>query len=301
MMVGVGKELLVAYGLAFATCILGIWLLSTGLAILFRVESYSTYKRRQRQLESLRKRTSGDEITIDTITKPVIDHIFSKFKPSGLQKLEKDLRLIGWDKQFTPEQFKALEFLLRIVGVFILIILSAAGETLFGVIMGGAACIFPRMALNGEVDAVKTKLLSAFPDFVRIVQGYLTIEQPFVTCVENSLKFVGEAWKPILEEFIVLCNTRSVEDALGWLQDEVDIFEVKEFVSMVKLSLEQGGNVRQSFDEQAHKVTEILQDLIRIKIEKRRIMSIAVQAPLLLCCFVVFGLPVFSEFLNMKL
>ena len=278
-------------------------ILAIGLPVLFKVESYNTYKKRQKTLQKHRnkKKKQDDDEVIQALTKPIITHLFSKLKPKDLKQIDKKLKLVGWDKDYTAEQFKAIQVIARIGGVLVVLVFASIGEAAIGMLIGAFAFILPGMALNGEVEKVKTSLLSEFPDFVRIVQGYLTIDQPFVLCVENSLKFVGPAWRNILEEFIVLCNTRSVEDALSWMKDEVDIFEVKEFVSMVRLSLEQGGDVRKSFDEQADKVKEILQDLIRIKIEKRRIMGIAVQAPLLICCFVVFGLPVFAEFMNLSL
>lgn len=291
------------YVLAFVTFIFGVCLLHTGIKFMFAVESYSTYKKRQRQLRNHGKKDKDitPEEAIDTVTKPIIEHLFSKIKPKGIHQLEKDLRMVGWDDKVTAEQYKALIILSRAVGLVVFGLLYSMGETLFAFVLGGACFFIVSFLLKNERSELETKLMADFPDFVRIVQGYLTIDQPFVLCVENSLKFVGPAWRNILEEFIVLCNTRGVEDALGWMKEQVDIFEVKEFLSMVKLSLEQGGSAKDSFNEQANKVNEMLQDLIRIKVEQRRIMSIAVQAPLLIACFITFGLPIFGEMMSLNL
>lgn len=265
------------------------------VTMIFSLENYSTYKKRQRQLQSHGKKSLSDEEFLDSITKPIIENVFNKLKPTDIKTLEKNLRMINWDKKITALQFKAVEIITPILGLIIFLIFYMLDGTFLGLLLGGVLAFLPKLLLKNEVSNVTTSLMADFPDFIRITQGYLTIDQPFVTCIENSLKFVGPAWQPILQEFIVMCNTRGTEGGLGWLQEKVNIFEVKEFVSLVKLSLEQGGDTKQSFNEQADKIHEILQDIIRVKIEKRRLMSVAIQAPLLICCFLTFGLPVFGQ------
>lgn len=271
------------------------------ITVIFSLENYSTYKKRQRQLHSHGKKTISDEEFLDALTKPIINNLFDKLKPTDIKTLEKNLRMVNWDKKITALQFKAVEIITPIIGLIIFLIFYMLDGKFFGLLLGVVLAFLPKILLKNEVNNVTTTLMADFPDFIRITQGYLTIDQPFVTCVENSLKFVGPAWQPILQEFIVMCNTRGTEDGLGWLQEKVNIFEVKEFVSMVKLSLEQGGDTKKSFNEQANKIHEILQDIIRIKIEKRKIMSVAIQAPLLICCFLTFGLPVFGQMSSLGL
>jgi hypothetical protein len=93
---------------------------------------------------------------------------------------------------------------------------------------------------------------------------------------------------------VVECEIKSLSDALDTLK-EIDIFEVREFVAITKLVLEQGGDAKKSFKKQAEMLREIQKLMIAIKIGKRNTMVTLIQAPILLGCFITFGLPVFSS------
>lgn len=289
----------IEYALVFFTTVCAFLLLRTGLEILFSVENYSVYKKRQKQLQSFNQKKLDTADVLDKFTQPLINSPF--WSEAKVKQLKKDLKKTGWDKEATAEQFLAMSITGKILGVLSLFILPPIIGFIMAIPFAVLFAFGPTFALSNEKKNIDTKLLTEFPEFIRIVQGYLSIDQPFVTCVERSLKFVGPIWRPLLEEFIVLCNTRDVDSALAWLKQEVDIFEVNEFISMIRLSLEQGGDAKKSFEEQAEKVHEILQDIIMLKIENRKSMSILIQAPLLLCCFVSFGLPVFGQLMSIQL
>ena len=140
--------------------------------------------------------------------------------------------------------------------------------------------------------------MAEFPDFIRMTEGYLQAGIPLSQAVSETIKFMGDSWKDILRNFVIQCDTKSVSEALDYLKKEIDLFEVKEFVALVNLSLEQGGDVSESFTAQADKVKEIQIDIMRKKIEARKVMGMAIQGPLLLCNFLAFGLPIVEGMMN---
>lgn len=101
-----------------------------------------------------------------------------------------------------------------------------------------------------------------------------------------------------MEKFIIKANLSSVEEALDWLVYSVDIGPIKEFVSIVKLNLELGNSVKDSFAEQADKIREMLAVINEKKIAKRKSMATMVQAPLLLCIIAAFALPTVGSIID---
>jgi len=264
------------------------------------MENYSIHKKRLKQLQFNKKKEDMEmSELVDTVTKPVINHVFSRFKPKNLEELEADLRMARWDKTFTPIQFRALSLLLKVIGVFAFLILFNS-SSLFALIWGGILFFGIDVLFRNSLKNRKEKLLNDFPDFIRITQGYLTANIPFAQAVSESIKYVGEEWKPILQNFVVNCEIKSIDEALEELKKEVDLFEMREFVSLVRLNLEQGGDAKESFNAQAEKIREMQMDMIAIKIGKRQTMGIILQGPLLLCNLLVFGLPTIGSMMNMS-
>jgi Flp pilus assembly protein TadB len=254
------------------------------------MENYNVHKKRLKQLRFQRKEDADISEIIDTVTKPAIKYLLPKLKPKDLEQLTIDLRMAKWNKHFTAIQYRALNITLKIAGVIISILLFKASW--FIALLWGVFLIFGMdFLLNNSIVNRKEKLFIDFPDFIRITEGYLTANMPFPKAVSESIKYVGEEWKPILQQFVIECEIRSIAEALEWLKEEVDMFEVKEFVSLVKLTLEQGGDAKESFSAQADKIREMQLALVAVKIGKRETMSIIIQAPLLLCDLMVFGLP----------
>ena len=87
-------------------------------------------------------------------------------------------------------------------------------------------------------------------------------------------------------------------EAIDRLCEEVNVFEVTEFFSLVKLNLEQGINIKESFESQTEKVKEMQMEVMLKKIGQRQMMAKAIQAPLLLCMFAAAGLPTFYSMMN---
>ena len=268
------------------------------LMILFSMENYSIHKKRMKQLRFEQKKNDMEmQELIEKVTEPVIKHVFTRFKPKKLDDLEPMLRLAKWDKIFTPIQYRALNLLLKAVGIVAGVVLFSASWFIalvwFLALFFGMDFLFKNSITNR-----KERLIRDFPDFIRITEGYLTANLPFVQAVSESIKYVGEEWKPILQNFVVECEIKSMEEALDNLKREVDIFETREFVALVKLTLSQGGDAKESFTAQADKIRQMQMDAIAIKITKRRTMGTLIQAPLLICNLAVFGLPTVGSMLN---
>lgn len=262
---------------------------------IFSMENYNVHRKRLKQLQFNAKKEDADmsEI-IDKVTKPVILHILPKLKPRNLEQLERDLRMAKWDKLFTPTQYRALSLTLKVAGLLAGLLLYNMSSAM--ALVWAVALIFGLdYLLRNSKNNRKEKLMTDFPDFIRITEGYLTANVPFSQAVSESIKYVGEEWKPILQDFVVQCDVKSIGEALESLKNEVDLFEVREFVALVKLTLEQGGDASESFSAQADKIREMQLDMIAIKIGKRQMMGIAIQAPLLLCNLLVFGLPTIAS------
>jgi Flp pilus assembly protein TadB len=276
--------------------IVTLFFLAKNLFVLvFSMENYNVHRKRLKQLQFKSKKEEADmgEL-IDKVTKPVILHVLPKLKPRNLEQLERDLKMAKWDKHFSPVQYRALSLTLKVLGLVIgLLLYNASSMIAFiwaGVLIFGLDFLF-KNAKNNRKD----KLVADFPDFIRITEGYLSANVPFSQAVAESIKYVGDEWKPILQNFVVESDVKSIGEALEGLKHDVDLFEVREFVALVKLTLEQGGNASDSFSAQADKIREMQLDMIALKIGRRQMMGIAIQAPLLLCNLLVFGLPTIAS------
>lgn len=268
--------------------------------MMFSLENYNIHKKRLDELyKSTRKKEVDTAELVDKVTQPAIKYLLPQIKIKNEEEIAKDLKLSGWDKYFTSKQFIAFKLTGRIVGVILFLILFSFSLPM-ALIWSVALCLAPGFLLNNAVSSKKEKLIASFPDFIRITQGYLTAGMPFIIAVQSSLKYINPEWQPIIKEFIANCNTRGIEDGLDYLKESVDMFEVTEFVALVKLTLEQGGEIVNSFENQAQKILEMQKALVELKIQKRQAMGIMIQAPILLCCMMVFGLPTIYNMINMK-
>lgn len=285
----------------FIMTLVCVFLLARNLfTILFAMDNYNIHKKRLKQLQfNNKKAVSEEEQTKDLIgkvTTPVIRYLFPKIKLRNTEQLKKDLEISKWDKYYTPIQFRAMQITLSCAGIVACVVFYLlSGSLVFGLVwLAVLAGLFPFL-FNNAVTERKTKLLSEFPDFIRITQGYLTANVPFAKAVESSIQYIGEEWKPLLQDFVVTCDVKSVSDAIDELQDKVDIFEVRELLSLIRLNLDQGIDVKESFDRQAEKVREMQLEIMSGKIAKRQMMCVALQAPLLLVLLGSFGLPTFAS------
>jgi Flp pilus assembly protein TadB len=268
---------------------------------IFAMENYSIHKRRLRQLSYNKKKKEADMTDlIDKVTKPIISHIFLRMKPMDLEELGEKLRMAKWDKYFTPQQFRALNWVLRGIGIFFFLLVFNSNKT-FALVWLIVPSFILSFMMNNNIKNRRDKLVADFPEFIRIVEGYLSANMPFSKAIESSIKYVGDEWKPILQNFVVETDTKSIGEALDTLKNTVDLFEVREFVSLVKLNLEQGGDTMASFEAQAEKIREMQLNMIAMKIGRRKIYGTMLQGPLLLVNMMVFALPIVPSFSGMNL
>lgn len=224
---------------------------------------------------------------------PKLQKIMPSLKLDNLEQLEKQIKFIGWDDTFTAESYIATNIALKIVGVILFLICASMGGSLIfaGLLFMGVAFLLLDIMFKGEVKGKNELLFADFPELIRIISGYLTAGMDLVRSIEESIKYVSDEWKPILNQFMLDCNTKGVTAALDVMRESVDMFEVREFVSLVKLTLEQGGEAKESFAAQADRVADMQKNQFLIKIGKRKTMASMVQGPMLLCNMVVIALP----------
>lgn len=269
-------------------------------AWIFSLQNYGTHKERMKQLRRVGENPEEGNQTaqlVANVTKPIVMYVLPRLKPKDTEQLEVDLRIGGWDQYFDPTTFRAMSILLKIIGVVAFIVIypiSWAFALVFGVLFG---FLFDFLFHNSVAEKKKA-LFNQFPDFIRIIQGYLMANIPLTKAVEETIPYVGDDWKPILKDFVLNCNIYSVPEAIDMLCKEVDIFEIREFFSLVKLNLEQGINVKDSFESQMKKVSEMQMEVMLNKIGRREILSKIVQAPLLLAMFAAAGLPTFYSMMT---
>lgn len=268
--------------------------------MLFSMDSQRQHQKRMRQLqftEEGRKATDGTADMIDTLTSPVIKYLLPKFQMRDKEKLKKDLKIAGWENNFTPEQYIAMNIILKIVGV-------VAGAIFIGFAWQMAVVWFVLgffgfgFFFNNSIKERKKKIFNEFPNFIRIIQGYLTAGIPLSKAVEEALPYMSPEWKVLMKEFVINTNLLSVQDAIQKLNEEVDIFEIQEFFSLIRLNIEQGINVRESFDGQREKVVDMQFEAMMNTIGQRQVMATILQGPLLLTMIVAFGLPVLYSMVN---
>lgn len=280
-------------------------------SLLFSYNEYSSHKRRLEQLRSsVAKVDKNTYETIEDFTEdvrikifPIIQDYLPSLKIDRREQLEVDLKTANWDDTFSAESFIALGLIMKMAGIILIpfsFILPGALKIIGCVI---AACLIFGLDFwfNQDVKSSRTKLFKDFPDFIRIVSGYLSADIKLIQAITDSIKYVGESWRPILKQLVVDCRTGGTDFGFEQLKNNVDIFEVKEFVALVRLTLEMGGDVKEGFEQQAEKVAEMQRNILLMKIGQRKTLVTVVQAPLLLCNLVAIGLPTFgniAEFLT---
>lgn len=284
-------------------CISTFFLINYLFDLFFTKTDNSLYKKRMNQLKFNEKSKVSDEEStrelIEKITSPVASRILPKFeyKEEKTTKLAKDLELTQWDKYYTTTTYRAMNITLKVLGGFLFLLMfnqSLVFAAILLIIIGfGINFLF-----SNSVKEKRFKLLCGFPEVIKVIQGNLSANQPLPLAMENSLPYVDENWRILLKEFVINTGIYSQEECIDRLADKVDMFEVREFWSLVKLNLEQGIDVQESFSNQSDKIESLKEFVMNGKIEKRKSFSIIIQGPLLLDMIVVFGLPTFVQMMN---
>ena len=264
------------------------------------LDSSITKSRLKQFSKGVKKDSASTVDTINDLTATIRSDWFPKLQkllPSlrieNVEQLDKDIKFIAWDDTFTAESYIATNLILRIVGVIVGILLAMMGGYMIAcgaIVFAGCAFLLDYM-FKSEVKGKNEALFKYFPDLVRIISGYLVAGMDLVRAMENSVRYVSDDWKPVINQFILDCNTKGTTAALDVMSNTVNMFEVREFVSLVKLTMEQGGDAKDAFAAQADKVAQMQKDQFLQKISGRKTLATMIQMPMLLCNMAVIAIP----------
>lgn len=271
------------------------------------IEDKGNYNTRMKQLDFSGERFKSEaeknekqtKKLINDITAPVIKHVMPNVHyRKDLESLEQMLKFAKIDNYLTPAQYIALIFLGRIVGVAILLFLIALDGLVVGLIGFFGFAILPNMLIKNTVKNKREEILLGFPEFINISKSYLSSGVSFEKAVEECIMSVNKEWQELLKNFLINSQTLPRKKCLEILSSESNVFEVHEFMSLVQLNMEQGIDVKESFEGQYDKI-KALQNLAMVKkIEKRKVWTILVQGPALLTIIIAFGLPTFETIMQ---
>lgn len=282
-----------------------IFLISKNLFALINKRDTKLDKKRGSQLKFDEKRTSSQDMTmdglVDTVTGPVKKYVMPKVTvdETRTEKLEKDIQLADW-KGFDAYTFQSLDLTLKILGM-VMGLLFLTKSTFMAILWFAVLFFGLRFLFNNSISNRKYNLMAEFPDFIRITQGFLSSNMTLVESLENALPYVGPTWRPILQDFIIEANIYSQDECIEQLKERVPIFEVHELWSLIQLNLEQGIDIKESFNNQAEKVKSMQKEVMIGKIGKRQMMATVIQAPLMLCMMGGFMLPTLSQMINLDM
>lgn len=286
--------LILAFAVSISLVVRNIFILA------FSMENYSVHKKRLKQLEFGDSKEDDDlEGIVRKITEPIIKHILPKLTIKNTKAIEKDLRVSGWSKYMNVPQFVSLKIITKVISLVLFLAIMPFSR--FLAILWLLPFFAVQFLLNNSAKNNREELMVGFSDFIRITQGYLSSGMPFVQSVEESIIFVSDAWKPVLEKFVIEAEINSIESAIEEMKNDVDIFEVRDFLSLVNLTLEQGGSAAAGFNSQADKIQQMIKHSMLLKINKRKITGILLQLPLLLSVMAIIGLPTVYAFTSLNL
>lgn len=261
-------------------------------SIIFKNNELKTYSQRQRQILSIENRNRENENSvIEKITNPFLNFPF--IHNYNLCKIKSNLIMSHWDEYFNPKQYLIINLLLKFVGT-ILAILFLKESIIFSAIFFILFFFIMDILMKNTINERREKIFNQFPKYVRLMDGYLSAKMTIVEATEKTLVNVGDEWKRLLTNFLVSARKHGSTQALDELKNATDIFEIKELMSLIKLSLEQGTEISDSFKRQITLIEEVQALVYEKKIIKRQMIGQAIQAPLFLALMVAFALPIFA-------
>ena len=213
-----------------------VFALRNTFQLIFRTGDDAQHKKRFKELDFNGQRIGQSKDSelknfIEKTTSPLLEIISPRLKPKTIKKLQRELEFVGWDKYFQAEQFKMLQFFLMIAGILLGILLYNVIHPLFGVVVIAAGFILPAFLLKNEVTNKRERVFNEFPEFIQLVQGYLTANLPLTEAIQSTIEYVGPEWQEYLTEFVVNSKIHSLDDALDKLQYKVNIPEVSELLN----------------------------------------------------------------------
>lgn len=259
-------------------------------------------QRRMNQLNALDQKVLDNDAQarqlIDAVSDPAIKYLFPRIKMKDSWEKNRDLKLLGWDKYFTAEKYTATNLTLKIVAVVTFLLLASFNlmiATLWALVLGFIMDLF----YFTQIDEKKNQLLMEFPDFIEVLEGYLSAGYDFVRATEAAIP-VTKHWQPLLKEFAAIAQYENLETGFKYLYDMVDIFEVREFISILQLGVEQGLDMAENISHQTARIEELQSLAFTKKIANRQVMAVLVQGPLLLTVLVAFSLPTVTQMFSLN-
>jgi Flp pilus assembly protein TadB len=268
---------------------------------IFGLDNYKMHQKRMRQLNFANKKDDEISAFIERISAPADKWLSPRLIIKDRDEVARQLRFTGWDKYFSPEAYMSFDLTLKVAALFMLIFTYFIDALFVGVLWGAILFFGLHFALSNAISSRKEKLFAAFPDFLRITQGFLSSGMPLMSALEKTFRYVNPEWQKLLEDFMVDFNTGSIELALENLKSSTDMFEVREFAVLLKLIIDQGGDLKDGFEAQVDGIKDMQRFLLEKRIAKRKTLAVLIQAPLLICIFIVFGLPLVGDMANIGL
>lgn len=267
------------------------------LTVTVEAKKIKERRKRQNQLMFVEEKDVTVEEAIEKITEIMEIYVFkSKAKPKDILT-EIRLRMIGWDKYFEAEQWKAFSVFMIFVGIAIGFTFSFI-NTAYGVLVGGFFALMPQIYYLMETKDVRFSLLSQFPNIIILINGYLRAGYTLDRAIESTVPFTGKRWSIMLTKLAADIEMMGVDYALNELKLTTDIPEVREFCSLVKIAYAQG-SVGDSFESQAMRMRSVQEDIMLQKIAARRSLAIVAQAPTMLAVFLLVGAPAVKQVMEM--
>ena len=285
--------------------LIGAWTVGGVLKDLLGVNLLKKKAKRKKELSlhhTMKQQKSNDEQIqelLDAVTKPVIEQIFPRMKERNYERVDKQLKLLGWDKHFTGQKFVALNFTMKILGVVLLLVFFPI-EPIIGIVWFAGLFFALDLGFKGEVDNKYQEILKEFPDFIELVEGYLSAGYDFVEAVEEVAPAMKH-WQPILKEFVIKCHYDNLDAGLSFIKNTVEVFEVREFIAILQLGIEQGLDMSESLKRQSKSVEELKDLVFEKKLVKREILGIMAQGPLLITVLVAFALPTVYQMITLEM
>lgn len=275
---------------------------------LFGIYDIDNHNSRVRQLDFSLDRKIGEDKKreeekqlrelIDKVTAPIIKHVIPNVSyTKDLSTLEQNLRFTGADKYFTAIQYTAMILLGRVLGIMALVLLFPYSKFL-AILWFFGPFVMPTLLFKNTIVNKKEVLLLGFPEFINISKSYLVSGMSFEKAVEESICYVNKEWQEILKRFLINSDTLPRKECLQILADDANSFEIKEFMSLVQLNMEQGIDIKDSFERQYEKIKDLQLLAIQKKIQSRSVWCILIQGPVLLTIFIAFGLPMANSMVN---
>lgn len=280
--------------------IISFFFIRNVLLLIFQMENIKIHKKRLKQLKFQKdKKDMNAYEMVDSITKPVVKSLLPKMGFLDIEGTRRKLVFVKW--KVGAEQYIALNLMAKAVSIIPLIAAKYIDAGFMPYLYFAALFFLPGFLLNNSYNNKMSAIMMEFPDFIRIVQGYLTTGMSFEKAAIEAAPFLNKYWQEMISVFIGRVQSDNIEAGLNYLKDEINNIEVKEFISVVNLSLGIGKSAKDGFESQAEKIQQMLYDMMLIKINRRKAFGTLIQAPLLLANFAIIGIPVIHSFSGLNM